>query len=141
MSDPVNHPQHYNSHQSGVEIIDVTDSMPFCVGNAWKYVARAGLKEKAIEDLKKAIWYLRREITRRQRPGHGRLATEDEFNAAAYEKFVKAEPSVDLRAFYEAVWRACGNDEWADDLTKAVEIIKERIAHMQAIEDAAAKSA
>lgn len=63
--DPVNHPTHYTSHPSGVECIQVTEHFGFCVGNAIKYMWRAGLKNKdAITDLKKARWYVDREIAR-----------------------------------------------------------------------------
>lgn len=62
--DPVN-PKHYKQHPSGVECIDVVEHMGFNLGNAVKYVWRAGLKsESPIEDLKKARWYLDREIAR-----------------------------------------------------------------------------
>lgn len=63
MSDPTN-PNHYRSHPSGIEAIQVTEHMNFCLGNAMKYIWRAGLKGDAIEDLKKARWYLDREIAR-----------------------------------------------------------------------------
>ena len=61
---PVNKPRHYVSHKSGVECIKVTEHMNFCLGNAMKYIWRADLKGGS-EDLKKAIWYLGREIDRR----------------------------------------------------------------------------
>ena len=64
--DPVNHPHHYTSHPSGIEAIEVAEHMNFCTGNAMKYIWRAGLKEDAIEDLKKAAWYVAREIHRRE---------------------------------------------------------------------------
>lgn len=64
MSDPVNHPSHYTSHPSGVECIQVTEHMNFCVGNAVKYLWRAGQKGDHLEDLKKARWYIDREIER-----------------------------------------------------------------------------
>lgn len=65
MADDVNHPSHYNAYQ-GLEIIDLTEQMNFNRGNAVKYIARAGLKNPAteVEDLKKALWYVRREIDR-----------------------------------------------------------------------------
>lgn len=61
----VNHPPHYTSHPSGIECIQVTEHMGFCLGNAIKYIWRADLKNDAIEDLKKAVWYLNREIEKR----------------------------------------------------------------------------
>lgn len=65
--DSVNHPPHYTSHPSGVECIQVTEHMSFCLGNAIKYIWRADLKNDATEDLKKAAWYINREIDRRAR--------------------------------------------------------------------------
>jgi len=64
MSDMVNHPRHYTSHPSGIEVIQITEYMNFCLGNAIKYIMRSELKGKQIEDLKKAIWYINREIDR-----------------------------------------------------------------------------
>lgn len=63
--DKVNHPKHYNSYE-GVEIIDLVEQMNFNRGNAVKYISRAGLKDPntEIEDLKKARWYIDREISR-----------------------------------------------------------------------------
>jgi hypothetical protein len=62
--DPVNNPIHYTSHPSGIEEIEVSEHMTFCLGNVIKYVWRAGLKGNKIEDLRKAQWYLNREIER-----------------------------------------------------------------------------
>lgn len=64
--DPVNHPSHYTSHPSGIECIAITEHYNFCLGNAIKYIWRAGLKGETIEDLEKARWYLDREIARRK---------------------------------------------------------------------------
>ena len=66
VNDPVNHPSHYTSHPSGVECIQVTEHLNFCIGNAIKYLWRAGLKDgnSDIQDLKKAVWYIEREIAR-----------------------------------------------------------------------------
>ena len=65
MDDPINHPAHYTKHPSGVECIEITEHMGFCLGNAIKYIWRADLKGDDISDLEKAIWYLDREITKR----------------------------------------------------------------------------
>ena len=52
-------------HPSGVACITITEHMSFCVGNAVEYLLRAGLKNpSALEDLKKARWYIDREIQR-----------------------------------------------------------------------------
>lgn len=64
--DPVNHPSHYESTVKGVECIDVTEQFNFNRGNAIKYIWRAGHKDKSkeVEDLRKAAWYINREIER-----------------------------------------------------------------------------
>lgn len=64
-NDAVNHPSHYTAYK-GLEIIELTEQMNFNRGNAVKYIARAGLKNKdtEIEDLRKARWYIEREIRR-----------------------------------------------------------------------------
>lgn len=63
--DNVNHPAHYMGHPSGVECITITQHMGFNLGNALKYIWRCDLKKDAIEDLKKAIWYINAEIAKR----------------------------------------------------------------------------
>lgn len=65
VADNVNHPAHYTAYQ-GIEVIQLTEQMNFNRGNAVKYIARAGLKDpdKEVEDLRKAVWYLEREIAR-----------------------------------------------------------------------------
>ena len=65
--DPVNRPKHYTNHPSGIECIQITEHMGFNLGNAIKYIWRADLKHDAIEDLKKAVWYVQREITKREK--------------------------------------------------------------------------
>lgn len=65
MSDSVNHPEHYTKHPSGLECIEITEHMNFNLDNAVKYIWRAGLKGDAVEDLKKAAFYIEREIGRR----------------------------------------------------------------------------
>lgn len=64
--DPVAYPKHYTSHPSGIEVIDITEHMNFCLGNVVKYVLRADHKGRPLEDLKKARWYLDREIEKRE---------------------------------------------------------------------------
>lgn len=71
-NDQINHPRHYTSDPSGIECIDITRHRNFNIGNAIKYLWRAGLKEdkdrklidKQVEDLNKAVWYLVDEIHR-----------------------------------------------------------------------------
>ena len=65
MADLVSHPPHYTAHPSGVECIQITEHMGFNLGNAIKYIWRADLKADPIEDLRKAAFYVAREIARR----------------------------------------------------------------------------
>lgn len=63
-NDLVNHPSHYQGN--GFEVIDIIEdfNLNFCLGNAIKYILRAGKKGELKEDLEKAVWYLNREIKR-----------------------------------------------------------------------------
>ena len=71
-ADRVNHPSHYTwlKELCGVEVIDITRHMDFDLGNAVKYILRQGQKseegmsdkDKAIEDLRKAVWYINDKI-------------------------------------------------------------------------------
>lgn len=67
MPDMINRPPHYTSHPSGIECIDVTEHMNFNLGSVVKYVWRAGKKGDALEDLRKAEYYIAREIARLSR--------------------------------------------------------------------------
>ena len=62
----VNHPQHYGGENNTYEAIKVIEAwnLDFCLGNAVKYISRAGKKDasKELEDLNKAVWYLNRRI-------------------------------------------------------------------------------
>lgn len=64
-NDPVNSPAHYTDGK--IEVIEYIEdkNLDFCLGNAVKYISRAGKKDptKTVEDLKKAIWYLQRKIS------------------------------------------------------------------------------
>jgi hypothetical protein len=66
-NDSIHKPKHYTEHPSGIECIQVTEHMGFNLGNAIKYIWRCDLKLDAIEDLKKAKWYIDREISKRER--------------------------------------------------------------------------
>jgi hypothetical protein len=72
MYDQVNNPKHYTSHPSGIECLEITRHMGFNLGNVFKYVWRADLKGKNIEDLEKAAFYLRDEIELRKKKECGK---------------------------------------------------------------------
>lgn len=65
--DVIEKPAHYN--HGSIEVADAIEDwkLPYFLGNVVKYVARCDYKGKPVEDLKKAVWYLNREIARRER--------------------------------------------------------------------------
>lgn len=69
--DPVNHPSHYTDGK--IEVIDYIEDkkLGFCLGNAVKYISRAGKKDptKEVEDLRKALWYVERRIKELEEAG------------------------------------------------------------------------
>lgn len=98
MTDMINHPPHYAvGWSNGAEVIDITENLNFNLGNCVKYVARAGKKDpaKELEDLKKAQWYLTREI--------GRLSTHEP---------IKRQPRVLLELNED-----CRDSEWVRNRT------------------------
>ena len=60
--DPVNHPRHYTNHPCGLEVIEITKHETFCIGCAIKYLMRYKLKDNPAQDLRKAVWYINKEI-------------------------------------------------------------------------------
>ena len=82
----VNHPDHYQS-EGGIEVIDVIESfgLGFCLGNAVKYILRCGKKDDAIQELKKAKWYIDREISNIQK--------EDNATASMTKKILSCKSS------------------------------------------------
>ena len=73
----VNHPAHYQG-AGGLEAIDVIEAfgLGFCLGNAVKYVLRCGRKDDDVQELRKAVWYLNREIAAREAARSGREGRE-----------------------------------------------------------------
>jgi len=69
MGEEINHPLHYGGADNPYESIKVIEAwnLGFHLGNAIKYISRAGKKGSRVEDLKKAIWYINREIERIER--------------------------------------------------------------------------
>jgi hypothetical protein len=74
VQDSVNHPEHYGGADNPYEAIKVVEawSLNFCLGNVVKYISRAGKKGNALEDLKKARWYLDREIANLEKSEAGK---------------------------------------------------------------------
>ena len=69
MSEAVNHPAHYGGADNPYEAIKVIEAwgLGFCLGNVVKYISRAEKKGTTVEDLRKAAWYLQREIENREK--------------------------------------------------------------------------
>ena len=80
LNDAVNHPSHYTDGK--IEVIDFIEdkNLDFCLGNAVKYISRAGKKdpEKEIEDLKKAVWYINRRIQELEQEAESEEVNEDD---------------------------------------------------------------
>ena len=119
MTEKVNHPQHYNSHPSGVEAIDIVQYMGFCLGNAFKYVYRYQHKN-GTEDLKKAIWYLRHQQTvlLKQHIAVTHTATND------YYRIITAEQNKDIVRVLEIIWDVSFNGRNNKELEEAAKILE-----------------
>ena len=92
-TDIVNHPAHYESQAIVIQPIDLYEKLPFCLGNALKYVFRAGHKDGSseLEDLKKALWYLERN---QRSPGAVSIEEDNEddfYKLASCLQFSKSE--------------------------------------------------
>ena len=119
MTEKVNHPQHYNSHPSGVEAINIVQYMGFCLGNAFKYVYRYQHKN-GTEDLKKAIWYLRHQQTvlLKQHIAVTHTATND------YYRIITAEQNKDIVRVLEIIWDVSFNGRNNKELEEAAKILE-----------------
>ena len=97
--DPVNAPAHYTGHPSGVECIEIIEHMSFCLGNALKYLFRHADKGNAVQDLRKAIWYTRRE-------GHnpGLPVRPDSARTSAFRRYMEFEQHSDIKSAMRLIW-------------------------------------
>jgi len=103
--DPVQRPAHYNIHPSGVECIEIAEQLGFNLGNAYKYVFRHRHKGKAQEDLQKALWYLKRECSLRDRTIYAKPLLDRRMEARLGE-IIEAEPDSDTALLLEAIFIA-----------------------------------
>jgi hypothetical protein len=124
--DPVSKPKHYNSHPSGLQPIEFTAYMSFCLGNAAKYVVRCDLKGTPVEDLEKALWYLNHEIKLRE-DGKAILVDRTE-GQTAFVMFVAHEPSEFARRVLEELWEAGRSESPVQPLRVAEAILEIEIA-------------
>jgi hypothetical protein len=119
MNDPVNHPNHYT--YGGIECLDFIDqyNLNFELGNAVKYISRAGKKEatKTIEDLEKARFYVEREITQRS-------IVYEKIPFGEYVNAKKLSPNLGTALFHILYPNL---DDTDADLDKAVELLTAEI--------------
>ena len=131
MSDPINHPSHYTSHPSGVEVIDLTRWHSFVPGNALKYVLRHRHKGRPAEDLAKALWYI----------NHAHFCGDfvDRFSGRppaqwerAVEKYMAAEQREVMRDFLRAwkLFHKTGNDAFQRDIVRHINDMAQDCARM-----------
>lgn len=131
----VDHPKHYNLHPSGVECIDIAENMSFNLGNAFKYVFRRDDKGNSYQDLSKAEWYIRREISRIERifehvPGafiasiHPALTATDLRKA---DRIIATEKNSYVADFYACLFTQCPIQDLDDlqSLHDALEILQQ----------------
>lgn len=126
----VNHPAHYNMYK-GLEIIDIVEKLNFNLGNAVKYIARAGFKEEQteIQDLEKGLWYVERQI-----------AFGDD-GSLALLTFEEVEKLVGQMNFHRgnAVWLICLAGQMGKtkeiDLTESTHSIRAEIRRLKSLEE------
>lgn len=132
MSDLVHHPSHYLQHKSGVEVIELTEGLSFNLGNALKYLLRHEHKGDPVTDLRKALWYIDRELNRRYQAG-----PREDFvqwsNPGALDTWLKHEPDEDLCEAVEALCQPSRDDttEWVLDLGWARAYIAMKLGRLE----------
>jgi hypothetical protein len=100
----VNHPAHYNNHPSGLEVKEVTNWLPFNLGNVFKYSVRFGEKGEPQKDVKKALWYAR-ESEETGEALRVRPASRDGIRLrAAMDQFIKYEKRPHVRNVLSALY-------------------------------------
>lgn len=130
--DNINHPPHYCSHSSGIEAIVISERLSFCLGNAFKYLMRCTYKGNCLEDLRKAHWYLMRQLEKRD-PWYQFLicdAHSDDSNDSKINQIVQYESrycghmAAALDAIYVAGLMHGGNDVVKRALKSVEKIIR-----------------
>lgn len=131
--DPVHKPLHYNAHPSGVECIEIAEYMGFNLGNAFKYLWRCGLKDSSVQDLEKALWYVRRfDAQRHPVPQVSGLAFR-EIMETRRQIFNRPSPWCEsVRHALAAICDLCANPEIRESSRLTLKIIR---CVEQAIED------
>lgn len=126
----VDHPQHYCSHPSGYEAILFSGQMNFALGNAFKYLYRAGSKADALQDLRKAEWYLKHEFASRMKK---RIVWEcsKKYDARdngpdKIKQFLSCEHRYvgNMRRALERLWAAHSHKRSAETILQAIDFVR-----------------
>ena len=121
----VDHPPHYQKHPSGLEAIDVCEGLSFCLGNAVKYLWRAGKKGPALEDLQKARWYLERWIGQKYSPDRVEIINAAHETSRMMTRVREADPNSPLG---RVLWSIIHDEEWE----QLIAVMDQAIADEQA---------
>lgn len=87
----INNPTHYGGKDNPDECIKVIEAwdLDFCLGNAIKYISRAGKKDSELDDLKKAVWYINRKIEKIEIKVGQTITSETSHNKDEFNEVVK----------------------------------------------------
>ena len=124
----VNHPKHYNSHPSGIECIRVIRCMNLPLGNAVKYLWRAGLKDDAptVEDFRKAVWYIEDEYA------NGRGVSNMVAPADIHWQTIKRHMPENVGMAFLYIWRFSFDEAGRETLRTAANHIRQEIRRVDA---------
>lgn len=111
--DPVNHPSHYTQYKR--EVIDLTEKLSFCVGNACKYILRAPYKGREAEDLRKAQWYVERSLRHFEQVSPKAKEVAKTFDNPLVNMLLECYPSRSYGRVYEH-----GMNQFQDALRQAI---------------------
>lgn len=122
--DMVNHPTHYMSNLSGVECINITEHYNFNLGNALKYLFRHE-KKNGLEDLKKAVWYVNREMERVLLGG--KSFVPDSKADESLWLWLEYEPESDIKTSFKLIAYHVDSPWLVQHLARAVSLIEKEI--------------
>lgn len=125
--DLINAPPHYTQHASGVECIEISEHIGFNVGNAYKYLFRRNAKGNPEQDVKKAMYYLHRQLLHQtaHTPPHDKLAGEIAVKAA---KVAAADGTLMGQAAYQIALAGVSEKHYRDSfLHFAVELLESSV--------------
>jgi hypothetical protein len=91
--DPVNHPRHYTQYSR--EVIELTERLSFCLGNACKYILRAPFKGNEKQDLQKSLWYVKRAMKNREIAGAAAKQIAIDFDNDLVSQIVEMSPELE----------------------------------------------